>query len=398
MRKDQAHVVIGFAEALPAPEVFFSLHDAGHRISVFTRTGAQTPLARHLPVSHVYEIPAPEQDADAACHALTRLMNDGADTPDFILPMDDAALWLANTAMPLDARIAGAQGEQAGLALDKTLQVVVAREAGLALPETIVIRAPEDLDADLPFPCIAKPALAIAVRAGRIAKDRVDYLPDRAAADALAARLQPDMAPLLVQPLVAGIGEGVFGFVGPQGVSHWSGHRRLRMMNPHGSGSSACLAQMPTPDLRAACERFLLTAGWQGAFMIELLRDVAGTPWFMELNGRMWGSMALARGQGLEYPAWAVAATHDPAFIPPDITVPDTPLEARHLGRDLLHLLFVLRGPQTEFYRAGWPRITTSARQVLRSDKHRRRYNHHPDFAGFAWREAVHTVRQSLKR
>ena len=39
--------------------------------------------------------------------------------------------------------------------------------------------------------------------------------------------------------------------------------------------------------------------------MIELLRDRDGVAWFMELNGRTWGSLALARRLGLEYPAWA---------------------------------------------------------------------------------------------
>ena len=39
-----------------------------------------------------------------------------------------------------------------------------------------------------------------------------------------------------------------------------------------------------------------------------LLRDGEGTAWFMELNGRAWGSMALARRLGHEYPRWAVQA------------------------------------------------------------------------------------------
>ena len=41
-------------------------------------------------------------------------------------------------------------------------------------------------------------------------------------------------------------------------------------------------------------------------FMLELLRDAAGTPWFMEVNGRPWGSMALAVRRGFDYPVWAV--------------------------------------------------------------------------------------------
>ena len=50
--------------------------------------------------------------------------------------------------------------------------------------------------------------------------------------------------------------------------------------------------------------------------MIELLRDDEGQPWFMELNGRAWGSMALACRRGFAYPAWAVRAALDTGTCP----------------------------------------------------------------------------------
>ena len=397
MTQRKEHILIGFAEALPGPEVFFSLYDAGYRVSVFTREGANTPLARHLPLEAVHTLPAPERSIRAASDALAALMS-RAGAADLVLPLDDAALWLVNDALPGDARIAGATDPQAAFALDKTQQITEAQAAGLSVPETVVVWDQGDLDQALPFPAIAKPALAIAVRAGAIAKDKVHYLPDRAAADRLAAEFTSDMAPLLVQPLLAGTGEGVFGFAGPDGVTHWSGHRRLRMMNPHGSGSSACLSQDPSEDLQAACTRFLDSVGWRGPFMIELLRDPQGVRWFMELNGRMWGSMALARAQGLEYPAWAAAAALDPAFRPPPVASSEDQLELQHLGRDLLHLLFVLRGPKTDFYKADWPRFGHSLSSVLRAPGPRRRYNAHPDFPGFVWRDTLHTVLGALRR
>ena len=63
-------------------------------------------------------------------------------------------------------------------------------------------------------------------------------------------------------------------------------------------------------------DRFLTDAAWQGMFMIELLRS-GSTYWFMELNGRAWGSLALSRRLGFEYPAWAVARALDPDAAPP---------------------------------------------------------------------------------
>lgn len=390
-----ARVLIGFAEALPAPEVFFSLHDAGHEVSLFRRTESRPPLAGLAPIRAVHDVPAPEWDAPAATAALRALM-DGPDAPDLLLPVDDAALWLAGAALPVDPRIAGATGDRAALALDKALQMEAAALAGFAVPPTRIVRQAADLAGDIPFPAIAKPALAVAVRDGRLVKDPAHFLPDRAAADRLARRLGPEAAALLIQPLIPGTGEGIFGFVGPDGVCNWSGHRRLRMMNPHGSGSSACRALPPEPGLRAAAEAFLKTAGWRGAFMIELLRDPAGTAWFMELNGRMWGSLALARDQGFEYPAWAIAQALDRNFRPPSVTA--TPgAEARHLGRDLLHLLFVLRGPKDDFHRADWPRLGRSLADVLLPRRGLQAYNAHPEFPRFARQEALHAVRQALR-
>src|SRR5690606_20720695 len=103
-----------------------------------------------------------------------------------------------------------------------------------------------------------------------------------------------------------------------------------------------------------------------------------GRQWFMELNGRMWGSLALARRQGLEYPAWAVEAALDGGKIPAAGAEAADPGVMRELGRDLLHLAFVLRGPKSDFHRAGWPSIWQSAGGVLRPAPGRQFYNHDP--------------------
>lgn len=391
-----AHVLIGFAEALPAPEVFFSLHDAGHEVSLFVRSGTRTPLTGLGPIRAVHDLPAPEQDAGAAVRSLQEILY-GPDAPDLVLPIDDTALWLTSTALPEDLRVVGARGSSAALALDKTRQIAAARQAGFSVPSTWIVQQAEDLQAKLPFPAIAKPAHAIDMSDGHLIKPSVHYLPDQAAAKELAKHFEPTSPPLLVQPLITGYGEGIFGFAGPDGVCNWSGHLRVRMMNPHGSGSSACRANLPDPALRKAAENFIHETGWRGAFMIELLRDVEGTPWFMELNGRMWGSLALARDQGFEYPAWAVSQTLDPAFRPPNLEPASDRFEARHLGRDLLHLLFVLRGPKTAFYRDTWPGFLHSLRSVLTPQPGRRLYNEHPEFPGFARKEAFHTILKSVR-
>ncbi len=424
-----AHVLIGFAEALPAPEVVFSLLAAGHRVSAFAR-GADCPL-RRLPLVALHVLPdpgadrkargsaprgtgpapaaAPAREADpgtagdadwgaAAVRWLRGLMT-GPGAPDLVLPLDDAGLWLVSHALGDDFRIAGARGDRAAFALDKIRQFEAARQAGLAVPETHVPTAPGDLPETLPLPGLLKPALALDVGPEGIRKGETLYLmapEDRARAAALLARADQ---PYVVQPLVHGTGEGVFGFAGPQGVTAWFGHRRLRMMNPHGSGASACEACPPDADTRAAVDRFLTGAGWRGPFMMEFLRDPQGRLWFMELNGRMWGSLALARRHGFEYPAWAVqAAQEGEGFAPHPLPRPPVTGPVRHLGRDLLHLLFVLRGPKSAFHRAGWPSFRQSLAGVLKPAPARQFYNRDPAHRGYLLADTLWTVKKALRR
>jgi hypothetical protein len=125
-------------------------------------------------------------------------------------------------------------------------------------------------------------------------------------------------------------------------------------------------------------------SGWNGLFMIELLRDEAGVPWFMELNGRAWGSMALARHRGYRYPSWAVRAALDPRFAP---AAPAAPPEvtARHLGREIVHLGAVLA-------RGGAPRLAT-IRGVVAVRRGDRWYNYRAGEPGVFVADTWATVR-----
>ncbi len=383
-----AHVLIGFAEALPAPEVVFSLRAAGHRISAFARTDA-LPLAR-LPVD-LHVLPAPEVDSIAAKAALCDLIaRIGADV---VLPLDDAGLWLVHASDTGMARVTGPDAAQ--VALDKVAQIAAAKAAELDVPPTVHWDGKPGAVPDITWPAIAKPGLALVEASNRLAKGDAVYL-DGPETDFFAEDRTAG-APWLIQPLIAGQGEGVFGFVtGDGAVAAWSGHRRLRMMNPHGSGASACESTMPDVSLNDRIVVFLTAIGWRGPFMVELLRDANGTPWFMELNGRMWGSMALARRQGFEYPAWAAAQALDPDFVP-DAPAPRQ-VSVRHLGRELLHLAFVARGPKSGFHRTGWPRLRASLAAVLRPGRGHGFYNHDPEHPRYFLRDAAWTLRKALRR
>jgi hypothetical protein len=191
------------------------------------------------------------------------------------------------------------------------------------------------------------------------------------------------------------VGEGLFGLATPNGIVAWSGHKRLRMMNPHGSGASACAAVSDLDQAsQTAAESFLRACNWQGLFMIELLRDSSGKLWFIEFNGRAWGSMALARREGLEYPAWAVQLALQPAAA---INVPAQrkSLVCRHLGRELVHLLFVLRGSKSRALK-NWPSFWATCSKVLRVRKKDHWYNWRSDDCWVFISDTLLTLRSQL--
>jgi hypothetical protein len=199
---------------------------------------------------------------------------------------------------------------------------------------------------------------------------------------------------LLIQPFIRGTGEGVFGLATSDGVDAWSAHRRLRMMNPHGSGSSACVSQSVPGDIQPAVERMIQRTGWRGLFMVELIRDEDDRLWFVEFNGRTWGSMALSRRQGLEYPAWAAAAALGRTAGPWGRGV-EAPVICQHVGRELMHLLFVLRGPQTEALR-DWPSFWAATYQIVRTCGTSRFYNMRSTDRSVFLYDAWYTVRDQL--
>jgi hypothetical protein len=168
-------------------------------------------------------------------------------------------------------------------------------------------------------------------------------------------------------------------------------------MNPHGSGSSACASQLVPREMSAAAERFVQLSNWRGLFMIEMLRDTGGTAWFMEFNGRPWGSVALARRQGLEYPAWNVQAALDPQWKLTGSPALQPDLVCRHLGRELMHPLFVLKGPKSVAL-TEWPPLGRSLSDLLHVSRDQAFYNWRGDDKRVFVADCVNTVLDNLMK
>jgi hypothetical protein len=392
-------VIIGFAEALSGPEVVWSLIDQGFNVMAFSRRGRRTSL-RHSRHVTILEITPPELNLAQAMGDLAGIIRDrfekSKDTM-ALMPLDDEALWLCGRT-DFNGRVVliGPKDDAVEVALNKQRQIEIAQAAGFNVPWTCFVKNSQDtLPSQIDFPVVFKSALAVAKNGDGVSKGRAWICSDRRELEA-AVRDWAGQGPMLLQKFIHGVGEGLFGLATGEGVIGWSGHRRLRMMNPHGSGASACAAVMDLDAAsQAAGESFLAACGWRGLFMIELLRDHSGKLWFIEFNGRAWGSMALARRSGYEYPAWSVQRALQPALA---INVPPRggrSLVCRHLGRELVHLLFVLRGSKSKAL-TEWPSFWTTFFNVLRIRKNDRWYNWRSDDRRVFVSDTVSTLRNQI--
>ncbi|HEV8265264.1 MAG TPA: ATP-grasp domain-containing protein [Gemmatimonadales bacterium] len=231
-------------------------------------------------------------------------------------------------------------------ASDKLLMLDRAARAGLAVPETRVL---EHVDAELPgamfFPAVLKPHRSVvSAAAGGVGRRKlaVRFVDDPGQCGAALRALPATAFPVLLQRRVSGPGEGLF-------VLRWNGrviaefaHRRLREKPPAGGVSVYRESIALDPVLVAAGRRLLADLDWQGVAMVECKRDAeTGRHVFMELNGRLWGSLQLAIDAGVDFPALLVACALGADV--PAVTGYRVGVRSRWFWGDVDHLYLRLR-------------------------------------------------------
>lgn len=369
------HVLVGPARAVAATETVWSLLDRGHRVSVWTHPHDRTALGRDRRVS-LTTIPDPTADLAAASDGLAQLAR-GADA---VFPLDDYALVLADQLRgAVRATVVGPSGPTLALALDKSLQAEAAAAAGWCVPEGLAVDDVRHLPSQAPFPgpMVLRPAHAVDRLDDRLAKSENVYCSGPHGWNQARGSFPPDR-PVLAQRIVSGEGIGIFGLARNGTLHAASGHRRVRPTDPAGSGASAAAARRVDAAELAQAESFVARTGWDGILMIEqITRPEDGSRWFVEVNARPWGSTALARRRGLEYPAMAVDAALGLKFDPPPHRLDDDGTVARHLGREAVHFLMVMRGPRGP-QTTPWPTRRRTAVEMLRWRPGTHWYNKQP--------------------
>ena len=175
---------------------------------------------------------------------------------------------------------------------------------------------------------------------------------------------------VIVQEHIPGRGAGAFVLRAHGRTLLRFAHRRLHEV-PYTGGVSSLRASIHDPDLLALAERLLGGLAYDGVAMVEFRVDEAGRPFLLEINGRLWGSLALALHAGVDFPLamvraakWSTTLTPaaDPEPAPEKFPAPpDYPdgLRCRNVFPGELHYLrSVLGAPPGELA------LTAKARAV----------------------------------
>lgn len=312
-------------------------------------------VARSRWVSAVVESPDPWEESGRFEEWLGAQAAGGDFAATF--PVSEASL-VAAVALGGDAGIAGVpvvmpDASSRRMSLSKDHATRVAAEAGLAVPVTVTWYADGEFDdaaiAGWAYPFLVKSDNChTSVSTYRRGRTWMVHGPDelrvvRLGLSGLACRA------IAQQPVP---GRGVSACVyAEDGVPLLTfGHRRMHEV-PWTGGWSSLRAAHHDPALLAQGHALLAHARYTGLAMVELRQEGEGTAYFLEVNGRPWGSLALALHAGADFPLLALRRTLERAAaadIAAPMPAPDAPAARQVVCMNLVpgeldHLRSVVR-------------------------------------------------------
>lgn len=237
---------------------------------------------------------------------------------DTIMPCGDECL---KALMACDAEVrklayyCAPQPEAVQKILHKPDTLAVAEATGIGIPRDYYIPDLVMLVAmrhEIRFPVIVKPRSKEGELATGIKSEAVhDFEGLRAHFDRF-----PDFGKwFLIQDYIPGHGVAVDVLMHDGHPVAATQHRRIREYPVRGGVSVCAETEALDPDLLRESVALLRALRWEGVAMVEFRKDPAtGRIGLMEVNGRFWGSIALALHSGVDFPwyLWQVAHGEKP--------------------------------------------------------------------------------------
>jgi len=237
---------------------------------------------------------------------------------ELIVPCTEASLLGLRNAPagdPLRAKAILPSDEALDIGVDKQRTVQLASRLGLRVPESMVIQSAKDIPAASRYPVVLKPVrsklsvggelVTLAPIIARDAGQRLSWL----------NRWLP-LTAVLQQEYVAGWGLGVE-LLFERGQEIWYfAHERIHELPFTGGASTYRRSVLPPAQALEDSRKLLRALEWHGAAMVEFKVDASGVAWLMEINPRLWGSLALPIDAGVDFPAGLLRIARGEAPLP----------------------------------------------------------------------------------
>lgn len=299
-----------------------------------------------------FRYPAPRQHLDAFIEAVANFVRKQPDT--LVLPMTEA------TTLPLSihrtflisagARLILPKHEDLCRAFDKGQSTRLACTLGVPVPKTrltTTIEEARDAADSIGYPLVLKPHASEQLSDGQLRQGgRPRYVQHIEQLQSTYDDVRRVSSGVLLQEFVPGRGTGYFALMNHGELRAEFAHRRVRDVYPSGSGSALRVSIHPNDQVRRFSLAILSELHWHGAAMVEY-REQGNRAVFMEVNGRLWHSLALACYAGVDFPL-LLAHMAERGDVPPNSAYLDG-VRCRWILGDLQHLIEVWKGPPSGY-------------------------------------------------
>lgn len=190
--------------------------------------------------------------------------------------------------------------------LNKEATLAIASQCGIRVPKEFMVSATTGIGdlSGLTFPVVAKPRKK---SSGETFKVRYFHSEEELAKALKSGALDE----AILQEYCPGEGVGVEMLIHQGECIASFQHRRLKEV-PHTGGAAAmAIAEVVDPGLKELAVKLLRGLEWEGVAMVEFRHDRnSGSATLMEVNGRYWGTVALAIQAGVDFPAYEWKLAH----------------------------------------------------------------------------------------
>jgi predicted ATP-grasp superfamily ATP-dependent carboligase len=296
---------------------------AGHWVAVGANRGlfAAAKSSRYCRLQ--FDYPVSTSEPEAFIEAIVDLAR--THKIDLIIPVTD---WTLGPISVHRQRFSGiskvAMPSQSALefASDKFRTIELAQSIGIEVPKTAIVVEPDDLRPSqwTSFPVVVKDRYSVRWLNGKAVFGSVAYAYSEQDLQSRATERAKAAGDVLIQEFVHGVGIGFSCFVvGGKAVLPFQ-WKRIREVDPRGSGSSARQSVALAPELFSRSVELVSRMGFEGIAMVEYKQTPDARLILMEVNGRPWGSIGLPIACGIDYPLhlinWYLHGTQPPSQIP----------------------------------------------------------------------------------